>query len=738
MAILKVKVADKKEIPAIGEHFDTDDQGHIGIVTMSFPEIGDPNILVEVPDEVKGFAALAATDATEGDARDIKSDYFPRWMRGRVDPAEAVEVNATIEYILRDTFELSGVTEAVRQAANYGAGVFACCIDTGIDANHQAFAGKNVKQWSRLNPNYAPDEHGHGTFVLSQLGSDYGILSDAPLGMFQALEGANGRGSEQTVAGAIRAAADYIQALGLPQDRVSAIVSMSLGGSDSSVIKAATQYLLRLPNVKVFCAAGNDGPGADVGSPANTPTYNGNSVYCVGAANRDFSIAPFSTGGTIDPRISGVQFGVQIIGAARGTVNGTLAESGTSMATPYAAGLAGCHAAMGRSMAEIDRLISTQRQHQLNPPAQNGKGVLQLAQEDFGQAQQPPAPTPDPMPEPIPAPAPAPAPVPVPIETIVAVLDGNIASLDRARFTTRATDNEFAWNEVGVAATSLKTLKDMLTQPPPTQQPPTQPPPTQPPPPIQPPPTNETVKPGGVATFKYLNDNDPQHRLVVRRPNGPIKCVVVCFNGGGWMSDDAIPLWSHWEVEVRQVTNWFVQQNTLFVEAFYDVGDAERSYRDGLAAVRFVLAHCKEWGGNPDRVAISGHSAGGWIALRVALTQQVWRVFTMAGAIPSLDGAQLPAMTYQILQQTWGPQQNWNSMTPKTHLDDGGRLKGVLFHGTYDDQIPVGLMEDFAANAIRKGHTVERSFQTGGSHFSIVPTSSRVTENRLIQMFNEA
>lgn len=395
MAVLKIEVSPGKAIPAVGEHFDTDDEGHIGVVVTSFPEIGDPNILVEVADAPKAYAALSATEDTVGDPRLQKGGWHPLWLRGSVDPEEAFGPEANVNFALQDTFEMSGITEEVRSAANYGAGVFACCVDTGVDADHEAFAGKDVHQWSR-NGASAPDEHGHGTFVLSQLGGNYGILSDAPLGMFQALEGPEGRGSEQTVAGAIRAAADYIQALGLPIDRVSAIVSMSLGGGDSSVIRAATQYLLRLPNVKVYCAAGNDGPSASVGSPANTPPYNGNAVFVVGAADRNYRVATFSTGGAANQQISCYQFGVQIVGAARGTGNGRIEESGTSMATPYAAGLGGCHAGKGRTAAQVQNLMSVARQHQLAPPGSNGRGVVQLDRADFVGSPPPPPPPPPP------------------------------------------------------------------------------------------------------------------------------------------------------------------------------------------------------------------------------------------------------------------------------------------------------------------------------------------------------
>ena len=111
-------------------------------------------------------------------------------------------------------------------------------------------------------------------------------------------------------------------------------------------------------------------------------------------------------------------------------------------------------------------------------------------------------------------------------------------------------------------------------------------------------------------------------KLSVMRPlgvEGPLPCLV-WYCGGGWMDCDA---------------NIFLPNLVDFVRAGYVVASAE--YRDSnkaafpapledaKAAVRYLRANAAHWGIDPERIAVSGESAGGHQALLMGLTGDVGR-----------------------------------------------------------------------------------------------------------------
>lgn len=89
---------------------------------------------------------------------------------------------------------------------------------------------------------------------------------------------------------------------------------------------------------------------------------------------------------------------------------------------------------------------------------------------------------------------------------------------------------------------------------------------------------------------------------------------------------------------------------------------------DAAAAVAWVLKHIKEYGGNPDMVYISGHSAGGYLSAMVALAPKYLKTF---GATPQQIAAALPIsgqMTthFQILNE----RRKKDPATPSILLDE--------------------------------------------------------------------
>lgn len=131
--------------------------------------------------------------------------------------------------------------------------------------------------------------------------------------------------------------------------------------------------------------------------------------------------------------------------------------------------------------------------------------------------------------------------------------------------------------------------------------------------------------------------------------------VVVYFHGGGWVISD---------LDVYDATPRSMARNlnAIVVSVEYRKGPEHRfpaAHDDANSAWRWVQENARSWGGDPMNVAVAGESAGGNLALNVAIAardhgwtppKHVLAVYPIANADPSLSSkmqntASLPLRT---------------------------------------------------------------------------------------------
>ena len=230
------------------------------------------------------------------------------------------------------------VGQAVRVAATgragthaQGAGIVVAVIDTGIDRHHPALAGKVIGGYDFVNDDADPmDDHRHGTHVAGIIAASGGPMRGVAPGVsllaYKVLD-ANGRGNVSDIVAAIeRALADGADVMNL---------SLGAGGHPDDPMSRAVENAVAAGAV-VCVAAGNAGRFHTIGSPGVA-----HSAITVGATNDEGLIAEFSSrgpagrSGAIKPDL--VAPGVEVLSTV---LNGEYAvATGTSMATPYVAGL---------------------------------------------------------------------------------------------------------------------------------------------------------------------------------------------------------------------------------------------------------------------------------------------------------------------------------------------------------------------------------------------------------------
>lgn len=230
--------------------------------------------------------------------------------------------------------------------ASGGASVSVAVLDTGITRNHPDLERriKGCKDFSQAKAPVVEDKcddgNGHGTHVAGIIAADggtdgLGIYGVAPGANLMAYKVCGNSGScwSDDIAAAIRTAAD----------NGANIINMSLGSDAiSSLIGDAVAYA-RGKGVLVIAAAGNDGPYPDsVDYPGALAD-----VVAVGALDVNRAVADFSSRGrnsATEPFVSNegdIEFAAPGVNVESTYKDGGYAIlSGTSMASPYLAGLA--------------------------------------------------------------------------------------------------------------------------------------------------------------------------------------------------------------------------------------------------------------------------------------------------------------------------------------------------------------------------------------------------------------
>jgi len=239
--------------------------------------------------------------------------------------------------------------------------VVVAVIDTGIDAAHSDFgdlgAPKVIGFADCVDASCAEgasfDDHGHGTHVASTIAGDgdgspsrslHGVAPGAGLVGVKVLD-ARGSGSNSGVDAGVEWTILNKDLYGIDA------LNMSLGGSGSSDGTDSTSRIVNravAEGITAFVAGGNSGPGRfTTSSPAAaehavTVCAMSDPNDADGTRVPGWGLASFSSRGpTADNRVKPdiCAAGVDVMAADAGTGDGYVAFSGTSMATPFAAGV---------------------------------------------------------------------------------------------------------------------------------------------------------------------------------------------------------------------------------------------------------------------------------------------------------------------------------------------------------------------------------------------------------------
>jgi acetyl esterase/lipase len=215
-----------------------------------------------------------------------------------------------------------------------------------------------------------------------------------------------------------------------------------------------------------------------------------------------------------------------------------------------------------------------------------------------------------------------------------------------------------------------------------------------------------------LSDIPFLGANRKE-KLDLYFPNGPKRLdrpAVVFIHGGGFTGGDKA------EYRSASVSADLCRAGYVVVSCNYVLGPKTKegvwpqNIADCRNAVRWVRAHAKELGVNPDKIAVAGGSAGGYLALMVGLSDdktgpggdpaakvsaKVSAVIDMYGVVnfAKRGKGEVPG-TSPAEQSAYFPESQCDAQDPAV----------LILHGTADSTVDIAQSDDMA-KALRSAKT---------------------------------
>jgi acetyl esterase/lipase len=223
----------------------------------------------------------------------------------------------------------------------------------------------------------------------------------------------------------------------------------------------------------------------------------------------------------------------------------------------------------------------------------------------------------------------------------------------------------------------------------------------------------DAVKIADNVVFGPNNDNSLEIWSTAKKDAKP-KPVLVFFYGGGWANGT--------RTEYSYAARPFVEAGYIVVLPDYRKVPEVRFpafVEDSAAAVKWVQAHIGEYGGDPDRISVAGHSAGAYNALMLALDPQWLGDKPVKGAISLAGPADFYPFTTRRAIDAMAAFADPKATQPISFVrKDAPPI--LLIHGTDDTVVRIRNANSLYSKQKAAGGDIALRPQQGGSHNDLV------------------
>jgi acetyl esterase/lipase len=180
---------------------------------------------------------------------------------------------------------------------------------------------------------------------------------------------------------------------------------------------------------------------------------------------------------------------------------------------------------------------------------------------------------------------------------------------------------------------------------------------------------------------------NPRHAVdVYTAPGAKDRPVVFWIHGGGWQAGS--------KADVDRKPQAFVEKGFVLVSAGYRLlpeATIREMGADLAKALRWVREHAKEYGGDPDRIVVGGHSAGAQLAALICTDDRFLKaegvpMSALRGCFP-VDGdtydvpmqiATVAERIANIYRRKFGDEKSQRDLSPVTHVAPGRNIPPFL------------------------------------------------------------
>jgi acetyl esterase/lipase len=212
----------------------------------------------------------------------------------------------------------------------------------------------------------------------------------------------------------------------------------------------------------------------------------------------------------------------------------------------------------------------------------------------------------------------------------------------------------------------------------------------------------------------------PRHKLDIYAPEqrGPLAPVVFFIYGGGWNHGD--------RADYQFVGRAFAARGFVTVIADYRLVPDVRFpgfLEDSAAALKWVQDNIVNYGGDPQRLFLAGHSAGAYNAVMLALDPSYFQEYGVTLAIRGVAALSGPydfyPFEYDEVKNAFGNAPNPDGTQP-VNLVNSDAPPMLLTSGTYDPIVRMQNTEHLAQALRNKGLWVTTKYYEGFGHMEPV------------------